>query len=618
MYGAMLLLTTPLYAVNLSVNNSNPLNLSDDVNLDTIDDTFELKIEEPVVCHFTSTSTPSNIQAMVVDPNGTGVEMPMLDNVRYGILSQLVSVDINHPKGACVTDYKVQYGDVIWRDDFTSHDLEYSALPAQIVRDQDLDYTITYANKYDFPVQVELIEYASETSLQNDAFFEAPNLWECMSHNGSTVICDEDNVPNVVSNMNVTPGSSATINVSRTVDIRSVNGQNVQLMAAAFVIDGNDNIIDTYVISHTAQVVDNSAPSINWLTQPNVNFTEDETTPMSLTFIIDDQTGVNVDPAYLQQAITSVNNKVDISNINVVQNQFNNYEVTFDLLPAPDAFTSAGNSEQINIIIQDDFGVFSNPLTTDVDIQPINDPPSFTVSCDHIVLNPTPQGGEQAVSCASQTGQILSPSWNFIDWLVNPSAGPGEDGQSLSYQFNIISDVNEILAHQIIDNMSPNMLRDDLFILTNPNVAGTATFQLQATDNGGLQGNGCNDNQVGDGCDTFLLNQTLTIELKPSTYLISGTVNDLNEQDAIFVRLFDNSGASPVFIRNLPVNGTVGAAPVDFIFSEDPLLDGFEYHLETLGGSCEFDDGQGVRTTTYSGVVDGADVSDILIFCNVP
>ena len=59
MYGAMLLLTTPLYAVNLSVNNSNPLNLSDDVNLDTIDDTFELKIEEPVVCHFTSTSTPS-------------------------------------------------------------------------------------------------------------------------------------------------------------------------------------------------------------------------------------------------------------------------------------------------------------------------------------------------------------------------------------------------------------------------------------------------------------------------------------------------------------------------------------------------------------------------------
>jgi hypothetical protein len=115
-----------------------------------------------------------------------------------------------------------------------------------------------------------------------------------------------------------------------------------------------------------------------------------------------------------------------------------------------------------------------------------------------------------------------------------------------------------------------------------------------------------------------MLAQTLTVELLPPTYLISGVVNDLNPADAIFVRLFDDSGASPVFMRNLPVNGEATGGPVGFSFDDDPLLDGFEYHMETLGGSCEFDDGQGVRSATISGVVNGADVTNILIFCNVP
>jgi len=612
-----LLLTSPVFAVTLSVNNSESVGLSDDVNLDTIGDTFELQIEEPILCHKTSTSTPSNIQAMVVNPNNAGTVVPMLSNVRYGILSQQVSVDINNPKAACVTAEKVSYGDVIWRDDFQSFDLQYSSLPSQIVRDQNLDYTIRYENKYDFPVQVELIEYASEISLQNAAFFEAPSVWECDNHNGSTVICNEDNVPNVVSNMNVAQGASALINVSRAVDLRSQNGAEVELMAVAFVIDGNDDIIDTYVINHTATVVENSAPSINWLSQPDVNVIEDETTPMNLTFIIDDQTGVNVDPLYLQQAITSVNGKVQISNVNVVQNVFDNYEVSFDVLPTADAFTGPGSGEQIDIIVEDNFGEFSNPLTTDVSIIPINDAPSFGVTCDHIVFNPTPRQGEQAVSCATQ-GAVFNDNWTYNDWLSNPTAGPGEDGQSLTYSLINLTDPDDILDNQFIVNVSPNMLYDDFLVLTNPGATGVATFSLQAQDNGGVQGNGCGSSLVGDGCDTFVLNQTLTVELLPPTFLISGVVNDLNPADAIFVRLFDDSGASPVFMRNLPVNGDPTGAAVNFSFDQDALLDGFEYHLETSGGNCEFDDGQGVRTTTFSGVVNGADVSDILIFCNVP
>ncbi|MFC3194448.1 hypothetical protein ACFODZ_09365 [Marinicella sediminis] len=618
LFSGLLMLTPPVFAVSLSMNNSDPVGLSDDVNLDTIGDTFELKIEEPILCHTTLSSLPTNeIIANVVNPNNGGKQVPLLSNVRYGILSQLLSVEINNPKSACVTESKISYGDVIWRDDFTSFDLSYTNLPSQIVRGQDVDYSIHYENKYDFPVKVELIEYASEISLQNAAFFEAPSIWECVNHNGSTVICDEDNVPNVVSNMNLAQGTSAQIDVTRTVDSRSDFGENVQLMAVAFVIDESDDIIDTYVVNHTAQVVENSAPSINWLNQPSVSFTEDETQPLSLTFIIDDQTGARVDVPYLQQAISAANNKVQISNIVVFENQFDNYEVTFDVLPAPDAFTTQGNTEQINIIIEDQFGEFSNPLSTDVDITPVNDAPSFSVTCDHIVLNPTPRQGEQAVSCASQINSGRA-NWEYSDWLQNPTAGPGEDDQSMFYSFLNVSDPNQILDQQFIVNISPNMLLDDLLILTNPGASGLATFELQAMDNGGLQGNGCNDTQVGDGCDTFLYGQTLTVELLPSTYLISGMVNDLNPQDAIFVRLYDNSGASPVFLRNLPVNGNAQGGPEGFTFDQDPLLDGFEYHLETLGGDCEFDDGQGVRTLDFQGTINGADVSDILIFCNVP
>jgi hypothetical protein len=618
-FSGLLLLTTPVWAVNLSMNNSQPVNLSDDVNLDTIQDTFQLKIEEPILCHTTLDILPSDeVLANIVNPNNNGTVIPLLGNVSYGILSQLVSVDVNNQDSACVTAEKIQYGDTIWRDDFSSLDLIYSSLPTQIVRGQDVDYTIRYENKYDQLVIVELMEFASESSVENPAYFEAPEVWECISHNGSTVSCDEDNVSNVVSNMSVSQGAVAEIQVTRKVDSRSLFGQNVQLMTAAFVKNVAGEIMDAFVISHTATVVENSAPSINWLSTPSVAFIEDETQPISLTFIIDDQTGVNVDPLYLQQAITSANGKVSISNISVFENQFNNFEVTFDVLPVADAFTEIDKAEQINIIVEDEFGEFSNPLSTSVDILPINDAPSFDVTCDHLVLNPTPRQGEQAVSCASQVNGLVSV-WNYDNFLLNASPGPGESDQTMTYTFVNVVDGSEILDQQYIVNNQGNMLYDDLLLITNPGASGVATLEIQAMDNGGLQGNGCNDNQVGDGCDTFLLNRTITIELLNPTYIISGTVNDLTEVDAIFVRLYDNSDSqNPVFMRNLPVSGVVGGAPVGFSFDNDPVLDGFEYYLETTDPSCEFDDGQGVRTSNFSGTVSGADVTDVLIFCNVP
>jgi len=595
-------------AIKLSVNGSAAVELSDNVNLDTVGDSLQLLVEKPIVCHTVLTSLPSSTFVVdVIDPNGDGVSMPLLGNISYDIFTKVVNADINNQNSACVTKDKVSYGDVIFRTDFDVNEFSYSYLPTEVTPGQTIDYKIIIKNRYYSLMNFDLKEYAPLSSVQNQAYFDSVDFWDCDSHNGSTVNCNGDTIDNELTNASIANGYTAEIDVSRTVSSNAAIGSTVELLTAAYVKDQSGKIVDVMVLSHEANVVNNSAPVLSWLNAPSVSLVEDQTQATSLTFVIDDSTGVNVDVSYLQQAITSANGKLTFSNVSVSQNLVGNFEVTFDVVPVADAFTDQGNPESILIQVEDDFGLNSNQLALNVDITPINDPPSFNISCDHIVVNPTPGVGESNVGCASQStfNQV------YTDFLANLTPGPNESSQLMSFQFLNLVDSNGILNSESLNiiNSSPNMQYDDLLFITNSGTSGTATFEVKATDSGGLQGNGCNGTQVGDGCDTFVFGNPITIELLNPTFTISGVATSFpgGVGDKVFLKLTVNGAVEVTSFE-------VDASNANGFTLDYRLEEGDTYLIEKngyvgSGNDCEIQAGG-------SGVMGTSDLSDLVLDCS--
>ena len=420
----------------------------------------------------------------------------------------------------------------------------------------------------------------------------------------------------MVRNASVPVNGTLEVDITRTVSGLSITGQSIDFMTAIFMKNQLGEIISVLAINHEAMVVDNSAPVISWLNSPLVAMVEDDTMPQTLSFRVLDGTGVNLDLGYLATVIGDTNNKLDFSNINVVNNSSSDHTVSFDILPKPNQFTGIGNTNKISIQVEDTFGSYSNPLMLNVTIDPTNDAPSFDVNCFNITLNPTPIDNEESVSC-SDPQVNLPDSWQYDDWLVGLTPGEFETDQTVMFNFVNLIDLDEIIDFQLISNLSANMKYDDLLVFTNPDASGTASFKIQVVDSGGVSGSGCAGMSVGDGCDTFLLDETISITLLDRRYFLSGVVNGLPGQfDNIELNLFDSiTGGSQVGQKI--VSGVVGGGSVGFNFNSIPFLTGSEYRLEFTEAGCEFIVNGDPMGDVLSGTIVQQNVDNINITCGI-
>ncbi|TDR19596.1 hypothetical protein [Marinicella litoralis] len=587
-------------ALTVSFSDSQPLNLYDEVQYHLSVNEVDFFVGDPVICHTKLGLPVSGLAAVVTDANsGPGTILPISESIQYDVPSQTILANVNSKDAACVTPNGKLFADVIFSSDFdsvTAFTVEYVNLPDLVVLDQTLDYNIIIQNLSNQELVFDVLEYVSEVSIQNTAYFSGLNVsWDCVNEFLPDVDCgssiaDRYGARSVI----LQPGEFADILVSRTVSTQSVLNQTIDMMTAVFVKNQAGDFIDVKSIDKQLEVVENEAPQLSWINSTLNTFLEDDTIGQVLSFRIEDGSGANFSAATLEQAILSYNNKVEFSNITVQEVVSGVYDVSFTVMPQADKFTDSQNSEFISIQVSDIFNVYSNTLILEVAITPVNDAPSFDVSCTHLILDPSPLNNGSDVICASQVGNAntqRSGVYTWDDFLINVSPGPYEN-QSISFE------LTNVTGDAIIDDLVIGSNMSDLWLLMQDGASGTAVINLQATDNGDTLNNG--ENQ-------FELPTDITIELLPVTYTISGVANDFPTIDP----------ASEITVR-LSVGGDVVDLEVDannandFIFGYQ-LADGASYTVQIIGqtlANCSITNGA-------SGTISGSNVTDLVIDCGL-
>jgi|GEM_PF-2922277 len=587
-------------AVSVSFNNSAALDMFEEVNYNLAGNEIEFFVNDPIICHTSSGLVVNGLAAIVTDANdGPGVALPVTQSVQYDVPNQIIHTGVNSGQAACATKTSGFFSDVIFATGFEAgiaFTVEYVNVPNLVVLGQPVDYEIIVQNNSSIALEFDLLEYVSESSLQNDAFYSNSTVsWDCINQSLPNVDCGQ-NIANRYGARNVVlqAGEFAQFSISRTVSSQSLLDENISMLAAVFVKNQSNDFVAIETIDKEVMVSENEAPELSWLNNSINTFLEDDQTGQVLSFRIEDESGANFSANYVEQTILSYNDKVDFSNVSVQQSSPGIYDVTFTVTPQPDKFTDSQNTEFISIQVSDIFNVFSNTLILEVDIMPVNDAPSFGVSCTHLVLDPTPLAGDSEVSCSALvSGSTQAPTssvYTWDDFLVGVSAGPYEN-QSLSFEIAPGATGDPIIDYLIIgSNVS------DLWLLMQDGSSGSATVNLIATDDGDLLNGGQNQ---------FQLNTDITIELLPVTYTVSGLVNNFPTVDP----------ASDITLR-LSVGGDILDLEVDatnasgFTFGYQ-LVDGASYSIQIIGqtlASCSISAGG-------SGTISGNDISDLVIDC---
>jgi hypothetical protein len=598
-------------ALKLSFNNATPLNMFDEVQYNINNAVVGLYVSDPIICHTSPNSVVSGLAAVVTDINlGNSIVLPFNNTIQYDLANQIINADVNSNQAACVGVNGHLNNDIIFQSSFNeelTYTIEYQNVPDLVVLGQPIDYNILVQNNSSQDLTFDVLEFVSENPLTNDAFFDDANVsWDCINQSLPNVNCGTGIIDRYgVSSVTLQAGEHADISVSRTVSLLSQLNEEINMLAAVFVTDQNGDFVSVSTADKTAVVSENVAPKLTWLNNSINTFTEDDQVGQSLSFRIEDGSGDIFTDNYVEDAILSYNNKVDISDVVVQENQSGVYDVSFTVTPQADKFTDAKYSEFISIQVNDYFNVFSNTLILEVEITAVNDAPSFDVTCLKLVLDPTPLIPENQASC-----EIPNPlpsngpdgNYNGEDFFRGVSPGPYED-QTLLFSITdgTLAGNTEILDTDFLGGLTASSNLEDLLIFTNDGEDGEVTFKLTATDNLGM---------------SYDLDTLITIEVRPVTYTISGLVNGLTVTDS-FVRLGLDVGGQTV-INNFDIRESDADCPAQptgtkcFTFGYQ-LDDNDTYDVGILGSfltNCSIN-------PAFNGIIAGENVTDLVVNCGL-
>lgn len=645
-------LTTADAAVKMVLDGSSPSALAPDTTYKLLEDTVEVTSSRPVLCNAVNNYEAADTQnpahkLKVYDPNLEMLGFPVnnIDGIYLGSFNYLLNnatlkIDTEDTtKAQCVSAERGGY-DLIFKDPFEPVSIplpkiEYVGLPETVDKGQEINYQIKMKNTSQSQIKFDLMEYWNKNP-DLGAWISSYDT-ERTCNNGGPVTCLLDNrSEGVTKNIILAANETLMVDVRQRVHGSSTYGEKLDFMAAVFMKDNQGNFIqreydindpyphDPYIVSKTVEVQNNNLPNISWETAPDslVTFYEDEQREDTFMFTFDDSGETPVGDLNVS-ATTSPAGIIQATTDNF--QSFNNGQyATMDLKiePFADVYTD-GTPVQVTVTVEDS-SVGQSSLSFEVEVTPVNDAPSFALSCDELLIDDQANNMACAVipSSANNNNQI-ERFWSGYSIIEDFDPGAANEANQSVFEYEVrwptdqsTDDPSGIL--QTSQNDLPAVLIDSntgkVSVATVDGNFGEATVKIRVRDNGGTHNQYVCENPPGDpelGCDVSIW-RTLTIVSQPFKYGVVGEVSGVQSGELKLNLAGIENGVQVNKITKVNLsNGQTFSFKTGENETDDQLLDLSSQYTVTIIGTpnaiCNFDNGSDTGTissTTSSNKVE--------------
>ncbi|HOP22699.1 MAG TPA: hypothetical protein PK055_08820 [Gammaproteobacteria bacterium] len=326
----------------------------------------------------------------------------------------------------------------------------------------------------------------------------------------------------------IASGEELIISVSRIVEIpNGTVGEPIEMLAAAFVKNATDTLPFNNVSYKIIQTTTNIAPTIDF---SSMNAFDEDTGSAAVDFTVTDP---NMNDADIEvTAISSNPSVIPNSPSNIIISHNGGSDRSIQIVPNPNANTE-NQSATITIIADD--GITTTQQVFGLDINPINDEPSFSFVCiDNVVDSLTGQ-----VTCNDSN---VPEAISLDDFITNIDYGNLFESNQKTSEFliSIANDPDGIIhsdigGHSVTIDPESNRLQ---FSLVSGHY-GTASISVQLRDDGGTTNGGVDLSQL----------QVFNISVPIPDYQFIATVSGLPTFESFSLRLMSGGqtqGLTPI------------------------------------------------------------------------
>ncbi|WP_395374575.1 hypothetical protein [Marinicella sp. W31] len=554
----------------LVINNSTAINLKDDITYDFSQIPRQIIVEsaDPIICHSLYQAN-NNLTTTIFDSNDStpsGLQPTVLESF-YDLQQGSFVINTDTSMQCANADgliYSEQQGtaagpDVIFRsgvDVLGGVDIEVTITPAAISSisdNQTLNYQINVFNNGSGEAVVDVIDFFDN---QNSGTpYLTSGSWTCLHSSGNNANCGSNQTSQgtvFLDNAILGGGQGLTLQISRDANAPFTQGQNeyINLLAAAFVQfedTQNNTIKDLDLNNNTASVellvTDNIPPTITKILDQGIM---EGGQLLNVGFIVDDVDSLGV---LNVTAVSSNQNVVSNSNITINGTGPNR---TLSITGLTDQNTSDDPIE-ITVQVIDDAGGLDSE-TFSLEIEPINDPPTFgfqTTNVQH------PVG----------TSGLQGPMKNFLTNLV---LGPTDDEIQLQQILDIDVQVSGDNIFASIGGSQPTIQSSGTLTYILSGQSGTANVAVTIQDDGGTANGGI------DTSATMMFDITVAagnpgVQLTKGVYLghnnggscasASSFVSVNSGDDVTFCYTLTNNGDT--YLDSINITDDFGLDPID-------------------------------------------------------
>jgi len=486
---------TGLMAAGLSINGSNAVPTTANIDYDLANSRIDVSVAEPFFCtNFGSSSLPIGLR--IFDPNNESpAVLTGLQDIQYDPSSNslniigdttLVCMDAAGSSGNGSSDIIFTHGfDPAGGAPNSDISVNYTASNNTIAAGFNFVYHIVATNNGTNLAHFNLTDFFPKTGNFDPAL--GSGTWSCAVVTGASAnaTCGNNvsgtDVVDIVDAV-LDAGDSIDITVTRLVINNSAALPQTLTLTAAALVDPQytDSLLSNNVDNFSLNVVNNQPPTITAI--PDQSILEDTATA-ALPFSISD---VETSVTCLNNVTASSSDPAMIPATGIaIADTGNGTDCTVTVTPA----ANANGSASVTLTVTDGTTAVNSVFT--VNITAVNDKPVFSVNPTVIVDGPyAPASGNIVVK------GIDSPNSTVTTFAtVNTFGAADEDNnqQVLAYTVTVVADPDGIIARDGFTNEPiVSMATDGSFTYALAGNFGTATLQAVLQDNGGTA-NGGND-----------------------------------------------------------------------------------------------------------------------------
>jgi hypothetical protein len=494
---ATCLFATGAQSTGLSINGSNPVATTANIDYDLANNRFDVSVAEPFFCtNFGTSNLPLVLR--IFDPNNESpADLTGLQSIQYDVTTNSLNI-IGDATLVCMDVSGTVSGgngngDIIFAHGFepagnapnSDITVNYSASNNTVAAGFNFVYHIVATNNGTDLAHFNLNDFFPKTSQFDPAL--GSGTWSCSVVAGSSAnaSCGSNisgtDVVDVLDAV-LDAGDSIDVTVTRPVINNSAAlPQTLTLNAAALVAPQyTDSQLSNNVDSFSLNVVANQPPTITAIADQSI--LEDNSTPAVPFTIGDVETAVtclgNVTASSSDTAI------IPVSGI-AIADTGNGTDCTVTVTPA----TNANGTANVTLTVDD--GTTAIGTSFAVSITPVNDKPAFSVNPTVIVDGPyAPAGnGNNATAGAQPKPNSVLPTFATVDTFGATDEDNSQQVQA--YTVTVVSDPNGVIALDGFTNEPIiSLATDGTLSYALSGAFGTATFEAVLQDNGGTTNGG--------------------------------------------------------------------------------------------------------------------------------